>query len=225
MRKSIVALLVAFTMTLGLPTVGSAQTGKAGNLFGQIVDATGRGSSGRTVELVNDGMVVGMTTSSYDGHFTFAVGGSGTYVVRTIVNGHPAGVRVSVVRGQNPPMALLVLPSIATSSAQAGVLISSGLSSLASLASVTLSTAAAAFVTNIAEKNDAEILADPDTTLKTVAILNQIIQQISPGAPPITISAGGTIVVPPGLGAVINNPGIVTAINNVVINVPTGSGH
>jgi len=225
MRRSFASLLIALSLTLGLPAVGSAQSGRSALLNGQIVDATGRGSSGRSVELINDGIVVGMTTSSYDGHFSFAVGGSGSYVVRTFVNGHPAGVRVSVVSGQTPPMALLVLPSAATSSAQAGALISGSLSALASAASVTVSAATAAIVTSIAAKNDDEILSNPETKQQTVVALNAIIQQISPGAPPVTLSSNGTIVIPPTLATTINNPGIITAINNVVINVPTGSGH
>jgi len=225
MRKSIAVLLIALSVTLGMPTVASAQAGRSALLNGQIVDAGGRGSSGRSVELISDGMVVGMTTSSVDGHFSFAIGGAGTYIVRTIVNGHPAGIRVSVVKGQNPPMALLVLPSAVTASAQAGVLISGGLSALASVASVTVSLATAAIVTQLEEKDDDQILNSAETRELTVRALNLIVQQISPGAPAITISATGAIVIPPGLAATPGfTPAIIGAIQQVVVNVPTGSG-
>lgn len=228
MRKSLVTLLIVGAITLGLPTDGSAQAGKSSSLFGQIVDATGRGSSGRTIELVSNGIVVGMTTSNSDGHFSFALSGAGTYVVRTFVKGHAAGVRVSVVPGENPPMALLVLPSAATTSAQVGVLISNSISVLTSLASVTLSTATAAIVTQIKQREDDEILASPQTAQQTAQVLNTIIQQISPGAPLVTVNpTTGAIVIPPGLTPGLGGltPDIISAITDVATNVPTGSGH
>lgn len=225
MRGSIATLLIALTVTFGIPAVGSAQAGRSAMLNGQIVDAGGRGSSGRTVELISEGMVVGMTTSTADGHFSFAIGGAGSYIVRTIVNGHPAGIRVSVVKGQNPPMALLVLPSAVTASAQAGVLISGAISTLTSVASVSVSLATAAIVTQIEEKNDDEILASPETKQLTVQALNQIIQQITPGAPAITISSTGAIVIPPSLSTTPGfTPAVIGAIQQVVTNVPTASG-
>lgn len=225
MRKSIANLLIAFSITLGLPAVGSAQAGKAGNLFGQIVDATGRGSAGRTVELVSDGMVVGMTTSSADGHFTFAVGSSGSYIVRTIVNGHPAGIRIAVTSGQNPPMALLVLPSAATSSPQIGVLISGGINGLIAAGTIAATTLTTQLVTTVSEKKDAEILADPEVKAQAQQVLIQVIAQVT-GQTVQQIQTqvtnnGGTL--PAGLPGV--PPGLVTAVNAIITNTPIGSGH
>lgn len=222
MRRSFASLLIALSVTLGMPAVGSAQAGRSALLNGQIVDAGGRGSSGRTVELISDGMVVGMTTSSADGHFSFAVGGSGLYVVRTIVNGHPAGVRVSVVRGENPPMALLVLPSAATSSAQIGVLISSGLNVLVAAGTVAASTLTSTLVTTISEKKDDEILADPVVKQQALALLVNVISQVT-GQSVASINAGlaggGTLPTTiPGIP-----PGLVTAINAIITNTPVGS--
>jgi hypothetical protein len=229
MRRSFATLLIAVSIMFGMPALGNAQAGRSDILHGQIVDAAGRGSSGRAVELISEGMVVGMTTSSFDGRFSFAVGGSGSYVVRTFANGHPAGIRISVVRGQNLPMALLVLPSVATSSAQVGAVISGAVSTLTSLASVVAVGITSSVVTNITEKKDDEILASPEAKQDLVAVLNQIVQALTPAgqtAPVITFNPQtGAIVIPPGgLGNSGIPADVVTAINNVVINVPAGSG-
>lgn len=223
MRRSIASLLIAFTAMLGMPAVSSAQAGRSALLNGQIVDAAGRGSSGRTVELISDGMVVGMTTSSADGHFSFAVGGSGSYIVRTIVNGHPAGIRVSVVRGQNPPMALLVLPSFATSSPQIGVFISSGINALVAAGTIAATTLTNTLVTNVSEKKDEEILADPVKKAEAQQALISVIAQVT-NVPIAQLQAqialnGGTV--PAGLPGV--PPGLITAVNAIITNTPIGS--
>ena len=225
MRKSLISLVTAMSMLLAMPTVGLAQIGKSASLFGQIVDATGRGAAGKTVELVSDGVVVGMTTSSADGHFTFAVGSSGTYVVRTIVNGHPAGIRVAVTSGKNPPMALLVLPSLATSSPQIGVLISGGINGLIAAGTIVASTVTTQLVTSVSEKKDEEILADPQVKAQAQQALIQVIAQVTGQ----TVQQIQTQVTNNGGTLPTNIPGapagLVTAINAIITNTPIGSGN
>src|SRR5689334_6329661 len=86
MRKSLISMLAVAAVALVFPSVGSAQgSARSTTLIGQVVDAGGRGSSGRVVELVSDGVVVGTTRSGYTGEFMFAVGSAGSYTVRTIV--------------------------------------------------------------------------------------------------------------------------------------------
>lgn len=222
MRTSLATLLIVLSVTFGMPAVGSAQA-RSAMLNGQIVDATGRGAAGRSVELISDGMVVGMTTSGGDGHFSFAVGGSGMYIVRTIVNGHPAGIRVSVVKGQNPPMALLVLPTAATSSTQIGAFISTGLSALVSVSTIAAAAVTSTLVTTIAEQKDEEILADPLVKAQAQAVLVSVIAQVT-GVTPAQVQQqiqnnGGQL--PAGLPGV--PAGLVTAINAIINNTPIGS--
>jgi hypothetical protein len=225
MRKSLISLVTALSMLFAMPAVSIAQVGKSASLFGQIVDATGRGAAGKTVELVSEGVVVGMTTSSADGHFTFAVGSSGSYVVRTIVNGHPAGIRVAVTSGKNPPMALLVLPTFATSSPQIGVLISGGINGLIAAGTIVASTVTSSLVTLVSEKKDEEILADPETKAQAQAALIQVIAQITNQTPQQVqqqvVNNGGTL--PAGLPGV--PAGLVTAVNAIITNTPVGSGN
>jgi hypothetical protein len=221
MRRSIATLLIALSVTFGLPAVGSAQVARSATLFGQIVDVAGRGSSGRTVELVRGGVVVGMATSNHDGQFSFAVSGaSGTYVVRTFVNGHTAGVRISVVGGENPPMALLVLPSAATSSPQIGVFISTAASALASGISLATSVAVTALATQVSEKNDGEILADPATKAQVLELLRDIVQQIAPGQ---TFTPGQPFVPIPGVPIPPGLFDFIAIIDQIATNVPAAS--
>jgi hypothetical protein len=215
MRKSLAATLAVAALALGFPTVGSAQSmGKSTTLIGQVVDAGGRGSSGRTVELVSDGVVVGTTTSTYTGQFMFAVGSAGSYVVRTMVNGHPAGIRVAVRTGENPPMALLVLPSMATVSMQAGVAISAAVNAAVAAGVTASSVVIGGVVTNVSEKNDEELLASPETRAAVISVLQDIVQQLT-GQP---FTPGQPITNVPGLSQDLQQ--LITQINN---NVPAGS--
>jgi hypothetical protein len=221
MRRSIASLLIALSVTFGLPIVGSAQVGRSATLFGQIVDVAGRGSSGRTIELVRGDRVVAITTSNSDGQFSFAVaGGAGTYIVRTFVNGHPAGVRVSVVDGENPRMALLVLPSAATASPQIGVFISTAASALASGISLATSVAVTALATSVSKKDDDEILASPETKAQVLLLLQDIVQQIVPGQ---TFVPGQPFVLPPGFQVPPGFADIIDAIQQIATNVPAAS--
>jgi hypothetical protein len=221
MRRSIAALLIALSVTFGLPAVGSAQAGRSATVFGQIIDVAGRGSSGRNIELVRGDRVIAVTTSNSDGQFSFAVAsGSGTYIVRTFVNGHPAGVRVFVVDGENPRMALLVLPSAATASPQIGVFISTAASALASGISLATSVAVTALATQVSEKNDGEILADPATKAQVLELLRDIVQQIAPGQ---TFTPGQPFIPIPGVAI---PPGLfefIAIIDQIATNVPVAS--
>jgi hypothetical protein len=220
MRKSLTSMLAVAAIALGFPTVGNAQSsGRSTTLIGQVVDAGGRGSSGRTVELVSDGVVVGTTTSTYTGQFMFAVGSAGSYVVRTMVNGHPAGIRVAVRAGENPPMALLVLPSTAAASYQ-GIFISTAINAAVSAASAGATITVSAVATQLAQKNDDELLSDPATQAQVIQVLQQIVQQLAPAGTTITFTPGQAITIP-GLPPDLQQ--VVQAINAINTNIPAGS--
>ena len=129
MRQVVTGLLVLLTVTIGAPMVGADPS--AATLIGQVVDAGGRGSVGRSVELVRDGAVVSTAVTAASGEFQFAGIAPGSYVVRTMVNNQPAGTRISVNAGQSIPVTV-VLPSLATASPQigagVGALLSMGMS-------------------------------------------------------------------------------------------------
>lgn len=230
MFRSLRLLVAVLSIAIVFPSLGSAQS-RSTTLLGQIVDAGGRGSAGRHVELVSDGVVVGTTTTSYDGRFMFAVS-TGSFVVRTMINGHVAGTRVSVGTGGSAPMALIVLPSAVTSSPQIGAAVSTGISALASISSVAATAVTSTLVTSISTKNDDEILASPTTQQQVVDLIRSIVAQVT-GVPLAQVPTATTI---SGIANVISNlpagsvplpAAVVTVVNNIATNQPTGSltGH
>jgi len=175
MRKSIAVLLSALTLTLGAPIVGLAQA-PTSTLRGQIVDAGGRGATAMRVELVSERLVVATTISTTDGHFSFAGLPAGNYVVRTNVNGQPTGVRVSVTSGQTAATALLVLPSV-TSTSPAVVL---------AIVGPALGTILATTVTVVGNQLfvSAQKDADVEHVKELVAAANVFLQELAAQLPP-----------------------------------------
>jgi hypothetical protein len=112
-----VGLFVVLTLAIGAPFVGADPS--AATVLGQLVDAGGRGAVGRSVELVRDGAVVATTVTAVGGEFMFVGIAPGSYVVRTMVNNHAAGLKVSVNAGETAPVTV-VLPSLATASPAVG---------------------------------------------------------------------------------------------------------
>ncbi len=162
-RRHVVVLL-AVALALGVPVPGMAQgrSLSAAKIHGQIVDAGGRGALGIRVELVKNSLVVTTTLSTTDGHFNFTDVPVGQYVVRTVVNGHPAGVRVSVAPGDADVPALIVLPSLAKASAQVGAAVAGTLSGVlngvATVIAVTVTTIGnAVYVQGQTEEDQAKL--------------------------------------------------------------------
>lgn len=131
MRKLVAIALTLSTLSLTMSSVvlaqgsvrAAAQTKSAGSVSGQTVDAAGRAVAGQRVELVQLGVVVATSTTNSRGEYTFANVAAGSYVVRVVVNGTPAGIRVPVIAGAPVTGATIVLPSsVAPSSAFLGPL-------------------------------------------------------------------------------------------------------
>jgi hypothetical protein len=117
MRKLVAVSLAGLLVLIGIPAVAQAQsTFRAAAVSGQVVDASGRGAVGQRVELVEYGAVMQTTNTTSRGAFTFTSVPSGDYVVRTMVNSTPAGIRVSVNPGVSVTNATIVLPSVAAPS-------------------------------------------------------------------------------------------------------------
>jgi hypothetical protein len=123
MRKMIALALAVVTLTFGVPASMLAQTALSlrGSITGEAVDAGGRAVTGQRVELVQSGQVVQTTVTGSGGRFIFTNVPEGDYIVRVLVNGQPAGVRVSLAPGAAAANALIVTPSATAPSAFAGV--------------------------------------------------------------------------------------------------------
>lgn len=184
MRKSLAVALSALMLTFGVPTIGGAQAANS-SLRGQVVDAGGLGARDMRVELVKDGYVIATTISTVDGHFNFAGVPAGSYVVRTLVNGMPTGVRVAVTERQ-ADNALLVLPSIAKA-APAGVLVALGTSALGSLVTVAVTVVGSQVFVQAQEEADEEFIQEKLSDIP--ALLQELNEQISntPGLPPAPV--------------------------------------
>lgn len=173
MRRLIAVSLTALMLTLGLPLVGTAN-GTAASVFGQVVDAGGRGSSATTVELLRNGAVIGSTVTSFDGRFSMNGITPGTYVVRTMVNGRPSGVQVSLKAGESAPV-LVVLPSMVTAQAQAQF--ASLLANLSTtLAGTTMATVVSAAAAEAASAQDDELVEDSVKNESTLNVLLAALQ-------------------------------------------------
>src|SRR5689334_9695260 len=119
MRKLFASALVLLTMTFGVPAGLFAQTpasAQGSTVTGQTVDAAGRALPSLHVELVRDGQVLQTVTTDSRGAWLFANVAPGVYVVRTVVNGQTAGVRVVVEAGQLVANQTIVAPTAATAS-------------------------------------------------------------------------------------------------------------
>jgi hypothetical protein len=112
--------LVLVTVSLGVPRGISAQApapAKLATISGQATDAGGRALINERVELVRAGEIVSSTITGTRGEWLLANVTPGEYVVRVVVNGQVAGVRVSVAPGQTVANALIVAPGAAAPSA------------------------------------------------------------------------------------------------------------
>jgi hypothetical protein len=96
---------------IGFPTTTLAQAPRA-SITGQLVDAGGRAIASQRVDLVQYGVVIATTTTTTSGSYVFANVAEGEYVVRTMLNGTVAGVRVFAGR-EGAVNAVIVAPSVA----------------------------------------------------------------------------------------------------------------
>ena len=120
MRKLLAVAMVLVTASLGAPAGIFAQApapAQLGTISGQAVDAGGRALLNQRVELVRAGEIAQTTTTGSRGEWSFTNIVPGDYVVRMMVNGQVAGVRVSLTPGQMVANALIVAPSAAAPSA------------------------------------------------------------------------------------------------------------
>jgi hypothetical protein len=202
MRRFVASSLAALMLTLGVPLAGSAN-GAAANVVGQVVDASGRGSESTRVELLLNGAAVGTTTTSMGGSFMFTGIVPGTYVVRVMVNGQPAGVQVSLKAGQSAPV-VVVLPSMVTAAAQVQ------LASLLANLSTTLAGVAGATVVSEAveasfEDEDEEDIID---AIEDGSIVQTLVQAIQSAGVTLTQAQVTTLT---------------TTIGQIIASLPTGS--
>lgn len=119
-RKLLALALVLVTGSLGVPAGIFAQapaSAQLATISGEAVDAGGRALINQPVELVQAGEIVRSTNTGSRGEWSFTNVTPGDYVVRVIVNGQVAGIRVSVTPGQTVANALIVAPSAAAPSA------------------------------------------------------------------------------------------------------------
>lgn len=120
MRKLLALTLVLVTGSLAVPAGLFAQTpapAELATISGRAVDAGGRALVNQRVELARANEIVGSTNTGSRGEWSFTNVTPGDYVVRMVVNGQVAGIRVSVTPGQTLTSALIVAPSAAAPSA------------------------------------------------------------------------------------------------------------
>lgn len=188
MRRLVAASLAALMLMFGVPVVGIAN-GSGATVLGQVVDAGGRASSGKTVELVLNGAVISVAVTTADGRFTFNSIAPGTYQVRTMVNNQPAGVQLSLKAGE-AAQAVVVLPSMATSAAQAQFA-----SLLASLSTTVAGTAMATVVAELAAQ--AQQAADEgkiESSIANGAILQTLLTALQNAGTTLTPAQQGAVV-------------------------------
>ena len=120
MRKLLALMLVLVTGSFAGSAGLFAQTpapAELATISGRAVDAGGRALVSQRVELARANEIVASTTTGSRGEWSFANVTPGDYVVRGLVNGQVAGIRVSVAPGQTLANALIVAPSAAAPSA------------------------------------------------------------------------------------------------------------
>jgi hypothetical protein len=225
MRRLIASSLAAVALMLGMPVLGTAN-GTAASVFGQVVDAGGRGSAATTVELLQNGALITTTVTSFDGRFTMNGITPGNYIVRASVNGRPAGVQVSLKAGESAPV-LVVLPSMVTAAAQAQFA-----SLLANLSTTVAGTTMATVVSELAaiaqEAADEERIEDAVANGQTITVLLNALATAGLN-PQQTAAVAGTLVqiavsLPPS-----TPPTIQQALNTFIaqqplITIPTAPG-
>lgn len=120
MQKLLALTLVFIAGSFGVPAglVAQAQApSELARISGGAVDAGGRALVNQRVELDRAGAIVNSTNTGSRGEWSFTNVSPGDYVVRMVVNGHVAGIPVSVTSGQMVTSALIVAPSAAAPSA------------------------------------------------------------------------------------------------------------
>lgn len=126
MRKAGVLVLILGLMSLGTPAGLFAQAAQQGSIAGEALDAGGRPLANIPVELLQAiagqpiGGAVQTTTTDSRGAWTFTNVEAGDYVVRIMAGGQVAGIPVVVTAGVAVTNQLIVAPSLATTSLQAG---------------------------------------------------------------------------------------------------------
>ena len=124
MNRLLALTLVLVMGALGAPVGIHAQAPMPGHLAtisGAAVDAGGRALINERVELVQAGQTVASTRTGSRGEWSFMNVTPGDYVVRLVVSGQVAGIRVSVTPGQTVANAVIVAPSLAAPSAAFGL--------------------------------------------------------------------------------------------------------
>ena len=221
MRRLVAGSLAALMLMFGVPVVGTAN-GSTASVLGQVVDAGGRASSGQTVELVLNGAVIGTTVTVGDGRFTFSNLVPGTYQVRTMVNNQPAGLQLSLKAGE-AAQAVVVLPSMATSAAQAQFA-----SLLANLATTVAGTTMATLVTELAaQAQEAADNNQVEDAIKNLTTLNTLLAALQTAglSPAQTGAVAGAIIqiavsLPPSTPIDTQNALITFINNNPTIQIP-----
>ena len=221
MRRLVAGSLAALMLMFGVPVVGTAN-GSTASVLGQVVDAGGRASSGQTVELVLNGAVIGTTVTVGDGRFTFSNLVPGTYQVRTMVNNQPAGLQLSLKAGE-AAQAVVVLPSMATSAAQAQFA-----SLLANLATTVAGTTMATLVTELAaQAQEAADNNQVEDAIKNLTTLNTLLAALQTAglSPAQTGAVAGAIIqiavsLPPSTPIETQNALITFINNNPTIQIP-----
>jgi hypothetical protein len=115
-RKLLAIALMLASASFGASGSILAQAA-AGSMSGEVVDAGGRAISNQRVDLLQAGEVSQTTITGSRGEYIFSNVAAGEYVVRVVVNGQVAGIRVSIVPGQAVANGLIVAPSAAAPSA------------------------------------------------------------------------------------------------------------
>jgi len=119
-RRSIAAILVFGLAVMGAPVSLMAQGVQQGSVSGEALDAGGRPLVNVQVELFEAinrqplGVALQTTLTGSQGDWTFTHVDPGEYVVQIVVNGHIAGIPVSVGAGTMLGGVLIVAPSAAT---------------------------------------------------------------------------------------------------------------
>jgi hypothetical protein len=119
-RKLLVLALVLVTVSVGVPAGLFAQVpapAQLATISGEAMDAGGRALINQRVELVRASEIVGSITTGSRGEWLFTNVTPGDYVVRVVVNGQVAGIRVSVAPGQTVANGVIVAPGAAAPSA------------------------------------------------------------------------------------------------------------
>ena len=142
-RKSIAAILVFGLTVMGAPVSLMAQGVQQGSVSGEALDAGGRPLANIRVELFEAinrqplGVALQTTLTGSQGDWTFTHVDPGEYVVQIVVNGHIAGIPVSVGAGTMLGGVLIVAPSAATPDPIAGAALATLIAAIAGAALVT----------------------------------------------------------------------------------------